>query len=100
MHQHLSPNLADIFVAIQALSPGERRQLLRRLSASGLLDLNELLTDQHRLDISPALGAAVARWREPEVAPDSAAPVPDIDDGRLFLRKYFEKSFGVFRHRL
>ena len=63
---------------IQALSPNERRQLLRRLQASGLVDPDELLTDQRRLDIAPALGEDITRWREPAGAPEMAGPVLDV----------------------
>jgi ribonuclease HI len=53
--------LDEIVAAVQALSPGQRRRLLRRLSATGLLEAEDLATDQRRLDVAPALGLARAR---------------------------------------
>ena len=53
--------LAVIFDMIQQLAPGERRQLLRRLHASGLLERENLLTDQNPLDVAPALGQDFVR---------------------------------------
>ncbi len=38
------------------------------------IDPDELLTDQHRLDVAPALGAAIDRWREPISGLDVADP--------------------------
>lgn len=72
--------LTTIFEMIRGLTPGERRQLLRRLQASGLLDRDELLTDQNRLDIAPALGHQAVQsdvqdkvWVENESAVEPAA---------------------------
>jgi ribonuclease HI len=77
MQQLPSPDLASILIAIQALSPSERRQLLRRLNASGLVEPDELLTDQHRLDVSPALGTNISLWRDLEGTPKTAPPIHD-----------------------
>lgn len=80
---------ADILLAIQQLSPGERRQLLRRLHAGGLLEQDELLSDQRRLDVAPALGKRIAQWRTaktsetavpPSDAPTSVAEESDVPE--------------------
>ena len=47
--------------AIQQLSPAQRRRLLRRLRATGLLDSDEVLTDRERLQVAPALGLQAQR---------------------------------------
>lgn len=61
--------------AIQQLTPGQRRRLLRRLRASGLLDSDELLTDRERLRVAPALGMqARRRIRRAAQKPRPAAP--------------------------
>lgn len=61
MTYQATSKLAAVYETIRQLTPGERRQLLRRLYASGLLERDELLTDQNRLDIAPALGIDAAR---------------------------------------
>jgi ribonuclease HI len=55
--------LANILAAIQRLRPEERRSLVRRLRAAGLLDNDELLSDRNRLRVAPALGLAARRIR-------------------------------------
>jgi ribonuclease HI len=61
--------------AIQQLTPGERRCLLRRLRTSGLLDSDELLTDRDRLRIAPALGMqARRRLRRASQKPRGSGP--------------------------
>ena len=78
MQRQSASDPTAIFVAIQALSPSQRRQLLRRLGVSGLLDPEDLLTDQRRLDVAPALGAGISRWRESEEIPEPATPVAGV----------------------
>ena len=81
MQQRPASDPTDILVAIQALSPSQRRRLLRRLGASGLLDPEDLLTDQHRLDVAPALGVGISRWREEaERVPEPATAASGIAD--------------------
>lgn len=47
--------------AIQQLTPSQRRRLMRRLRTSGLLEIDELLTDRDRMQIAPALGLQARR---------------------------------------
>lgn len=51
-----SLSLLAIIDAIEQLTPGQRRQLQRRLYAGGLFVPDILLTDQKRLATAPALG--------------------------------------------
>jgi ribonuclease HI len=61
--------------AIQQLTPDQRRRLLRRLRASGLLENDELLTDRERLRVAPALGMqARRRIRRTAQKPRPAGP--------------------------
>jgi ribonuclease HI len=62
-HNYLDedPKLTALAEAIQRLTPVERRQLLRRLRTSGVLDADELLTDRDRLRVAPALGLQARR---------------------------------------
>ncbi len=77
------PNLQDeeailnaLAEAIQRLTPGQRRRLLRRLRTSGLLDSDEVLTDRSRLQVAPALGMqARRRIRRARQKPRVAGPV-------------------------
>ena len=55
--------LAAILEAIQGLLPAQRRSLVRRLRAAGLLDTDELLSDRNRLRVAPALGLSARRVR-------------------------------------
>ena len=45
----------EIAGQIEALSPGQRRQLFRQLKATGLLESEELLSDRNALKIAPAV---------------------------------------------
>lgn len=63
MRDDPKPSLPALAAAVAALTPGERRQLLRRLRTSGLLDSDETLTDRNRLQIAPALGLRVRAVR-------------------------------------
>lgn len=47
--------------AIQQLTPSQRRRLMRRLRTSGLLEIDEPLTDRDRMQIAPALGLQARR---------------------------------------
>ena len=49
----------QIVEQISALSPGQRRRLLRRLRILGLWEPEEYLSDQNRLRVAPALGVDV-----------------------------------------
>jgi ribonuclease HI len=74
-HMDDNATLTSLADAIQRLSPEERRQLLRRLRTSGLLDADELLTDRDRLRVAPALGLqARRRIRRSNPRPRSAGP--------------------------
>jgi ribonuclease HI len=67
--------LTALAEAIQQLSPGQRRRLLRRLRTSGLLDQDELLTDREPLRVAPALGMqARQRVRRASQRPRAAGP--------------------------
>jgi ribonuclease HI len=55
------PHVQAVLAAIRQLTLVERRRLQRRLRVSGLLVQDELLTDQNRLHIAPALGEAGMR---------------------------------------
>ena len=68
--------LARILEAIQRLLPEERRSLLRRLRAAGLLDTDELLSDRNRLRVAPALGLAARRVRRRAEGTRGAAKTP------------------------
>lgn len=81
-----TPNLSVILSAVQRLSPADRRQLHRRLQASGLFVPDTLQTDQRRLEIAPALGVKgrparkVSRPPKPkEPAVPAAQPQPDTN---------------------
>lgn len=49
-------SILEIIDAIEALTPAQRRQLQRRLYASGLFVPETLASDQNRLAVAPALG--------------------------------------------
>ncbi|MEX1018471.1 MAG: reverse transcriptase-like protein [Litorilinea sp.] len=51
----MNASLAEILEAIQALSPGQRRQLYRRLRTVGLLETDGPWADTHRLQTAPAV---------------------------------------------
>ena len=65
--------LLGIIEAIRDLTPPQRRRLLRRLRASGLLEPTEYVTDRGRLRIAPAM--AYVRTLPPLEEP-SESPVP------------------------
>lgn len=71
------PDLEALVAAIAALSPQQRRKLQRRLHTSGLFDAEDLLTDQNKLNVAPAVApravTAGPRTRPPTAA-QSAAP--------------------------
>ncbi|MFN8489231.1 MAG: ribonuclease HI family protein [Caldilineaceae bacterium] len=85
-------SVADIVEAIGALTPAQRRQLQKRLRATGLLLPETLLTDQQRLLVAPALGphyAPKAKTSKPATlvrpqpaAPPSPAPQPEANGYR------------------
>lgn len=67
------PHVQAVLAAIRQLSLVERRRLQRRLRVSGLLVQDELLTDQNRLNIAPALGEAGMRRLQARGAPRAGA---------------------------
>lgn len=73
-----SASLLEIIAEIEALSPAQRRQLQRRLYASGLFVPEVLYSDQNRLAVAPALGERVQANRRTRPsraqAVDTAAP--------------------------
>ncbi len=77
--------------AIRALTPGQRRRLLRHLRLAGLLEPEEELTDQDRLQVAPALspralqGLQSAR-RPPSSSPSKGTPPPATDAYRSPVR--------------
>ncbi len=64
----------QILAEIEDLSPAQRRNLQRRLHAMGLFVPEELLTDQRKLAIAPAVAAAQRVVAAP--LPAQAAPTP------------------------
>ncbi len=56
-----SRQLDALIEEIRSLSPAERRRLARQLRVNGLLESEEALTDQRRLEIAPAITAAGLR---------------------------------------
>lgn len=50
----------DLLAVIAAMTPEQRRRLQRRLHISGLFVAEDLLTDQNRLAVAPAVAPAVA----------------------------------------
>jgi len=71
-------SLHEIIAAVQALSPGQRRQLYKRLRVGGLLNEDELWTDAGRLSVAPALGRRRAQWQPSHTGPSPRvlAPAP------------------------
>lgn len=82
-----SASLLDIIDEIEALTPAQRRQLQRRLYASGLFVPEILYSDQNRLAVAPALGKKMQinhtpRSRTVQVAAASTPPpMPKVDKG-------------------
>lgn len=72
----VSLSLPAILDAIEQLSPAQRRQLQRRLYASGLFVPEPLLTDQQRLQVAPALGEAVTKRRNQSPRPGASGLMP------------------------
>ncbi len=81
MAEERSPLLA-LIDAIEQLTPAQRRQLQRRLYASGLFVPDPLLTDQNRLQAAPALGdnflRQQARFVRAEKPKAAVAPPPSL----------------------
>jgi len=78
--------LLQIVEQISALTPGQRRRLLRRLRILGLWEPQELLSDQNRLRVAPALGVdvtvpAAERGQpvEPE-GPEESSPLAESSE--------------------
>lgn len=67
-------SLPAIAAAVTALTPDERRRLLRRLRTAGVWDTDEVLTDRNRLQVAPALG--LPRRGARRAAQSDAGPVP------------------------
>lgn len=63
-----------VVATLHGLSPEQRRQLLRHLRTSGLLETEELLTDRNRLQIAPALGLSARRRVRRTAAQQREAP--------------------------
>jgi len=85
-----SAAILDLIEEIEALTPDQRRQLQRRLYASGLFVPDILFSDQNRLAVAPALGVKgpANRRKHPNTAPTittsvpTTAPKPDKSDYR------------------
>lgn len=69
-------NLEALVDVIAGLTPAQRRALQRRLHAAGLFVAEELLTDQHKLAIAPAMRPAQRAAPRPTKAPTAASPAP------------------------
>ena len=89
-----NPSLLSIIDAIAELTPTQRRQLQRRLYASGLFVADPLLTDQNRLETAPALGNNVERKIPVAPQPSAiAAPLPSASFHRPHNAKKREQSY-------
>lgn len=75
MDADLKVSLQALATAITALTPDERRRLLRRLRTAGVVGADEVLTDRNRLQVAPALGLRRRALRRP-VAPVQVEPTP------------------------
>lgn len=75
-----SASILDLIDEIEALTPAQRRQLQRRLYASGLFVPETLSSDQNRLAVAPALGERVQASRAIHVRPVPlvATPAPAV----------------------
>lgn len=76
-------SIETIVELIRRLSPSQRRALVRRLSVSGLLPADDLLSDRRRLTVAPALGlrplqpqSPAARSSLPPASPPPAQALP------------------------
>lgn len=69
-------SILEIIDAIEALTPAQRRQLQRRLYASGIFVPETLASDQNRLAVAPALGdkSQANRPARAKVSPVVVAP--------------------------
>ncbi len=65
--------IADIVRAIERMAPEQRRQLQRRLHATGLFAGDDLLTDQQKLAVAPSVAQRAKAAVPP---PADAAPPP------------------------
>lgn len=61
-----SESILAIIEAIETLTPDQRRQLQRRLYASGIFVPGTLASDQNRLAVAPALGEKAQANRQPQ----------------------------------
>lgn len=68
--------IETIVEQIRQLSPAQRRTLTRRLAVSGLLSLEELVSDRRRLSVAPALGATAMTLPSQSPIPQSPAARP------------------------
>lgn len=81
-------NLEALVDAIAELTPAQRRALQRRLHTVGFFVPEELLTDQHKLAVAPAMHAAqrpaprTTAQTAPPPAPVAPAPVPQTAPGQ------------------
>ncbi len=75
-----SATILALIEEIEALTPDQRRQLQRRLYASGLFVPDILFSDQNRLAIAPALGAkgSTNRRTRSNTAQSVAIPTPTV----------------------
>lgn len=73
-----SASILTLIEEIEALTPAQRRQLQRRLYASGLFVPEVLYADQNRLAVAPALGKKMQTTRHARTnkAPVVTAPTP------------------------
>jgi len=84
MSEDVEARLLSIVESIRALTPPQRRRLLRRLRVSGLLEPMECLTDRGRLQIAPALAyqRTPLQPETPDVPPPPASTLvrPEADE--------------------
>ena len=73
-------DIESIVVSISQLPHQQRHLLLRRLRVSGLLDDDELMTDQNRLAIAPALGSRQNRAQSHRVQRHKADALPGLPE--------------------
>jgi len=88
----MTPN--EIVAAIRELSPAQRRTLLRRLRASGLLEPQELLSDQNRLRVAPALGRRAAANGPAHLRPTNGSAPPAAQVGPVDTETYHSPVRG------
>lgn len=73
-----SASILAIIDEIEALTPNQRRQLQKRLYASGLFVPETLYADQNRLAVAPALGDKVQANRHTRVRAGRVAATPTL----------------------